>query len=146
MMYSRASKQLVQQSKTYLQRYSKGRAFTTVKQVSSSFSKPNVIASMFAVGAITAGMCNNQELLVHCAAASPYASALKKNGGEVVMLEAHKEKATGILFPGLCNAMQFAGVGVRVKYGFVKVSTDRIIFCKLLLLHELFYLHVHYIQ
>ncbi|GAX12919.1 hypothetical protein FisN_32Lh059 [Fistulifera solaris] len=32
-----------------------------------------------------------------------------------------KEAATGILFPQLCNGMFFAGCGVRVKYGFVKV-------------------------
>ena len=32
-----------------------------------------------------------------------------------------KEAATGILFPQLCNGMYFAGCGVRVKYGFVKV-------------------------
>lgn len=32
-----------------------------------------------------------------------------------------KEKQTGILFPPLCNGMTLAGVGVRVKYVFVKV-------------------------
>ena len=32
-----------------------------------------------------------------------------------------KEPSTGILFPRLCNGMTFAGCGVRVKYGFVKV-------------------------
>lgn len=40
---------------------------------------------------------------------------------EVVMLGPTKEKSTGILFPQLCNGMQFVGCGVRVKYGFVKV-------------------------
>ena len=37
------------------------------------------------------------------------------------MLSPSKEPATGILFPKLCNGMTFAGCGVRVKYGFVKV-------------------------
>jgi hypothetical protein len=32
-----------------------------------------------------------------------------------------KEKATGILFPPLCNGYQLVGSGVRTKYGFVKV-------------------------
>lgn len=37
------------------------------------------------------------------------------------ILSPSKEPATGILFPKLCNGMTFAGCGVRVKYGFVKV-------------------------
>ena len=44
-----------------------------------------------------------------------------KLGGDVVMLGPTKEPGTGILFPHLCNALQFVGCGVRVKYGFVKV-------------------------
>jgi len=44
-----------------------------------------------------------------------------KSGGDVVMLAPTKETATGILFPRLCNGMQFVGCGVRVKWGFVKV-------------------------
>ena len=40
---------------------------------------------------------------------------------EVVMIGPIKEKSSGILFPQLCNGMQFVGCGVRVKYGFVKV-------------------------
>lgn len=32
-----------------------------------------------------------------------------------------KEKATGILFPQLCNGYYLAGTGVRVKYGLIKV-------------------------
>ena len=40
---------------------------------------------------------------------------------EVVMIGPIKEPSTGILFPQLCNGMQFVGCGVRVKYGFVKV-------------------------
>ena len=43
-------------------------------------------------------------------------------GAEPVMLSPTKEEATGILFPSLCNGMSLAGCGVRVKWGFVKVS------------------------
>jgi hypothetical protein len=32
-----------------------------------------------------------------------------------------KETATGIMFPSMCNAMLLVGVGVRIKYVFVKV-------------------------
>jgi len=39
----------------------------------------------------------------------------------VLFLGPVEEKATGILFPAMCNAMTFVGCGVRVKYGFVKV-------------------------
>jgi len=40
---------------------------------------------------------------------------------DILMLEPSKEPRTGIFFPKLCNAMQFVGCGVRIKYGFVKV-------------------------
>ena len=43
-------------------------------------------------------------------------------GAEPVMLSPTKEPATGILFPSLCNGMSLVGCGVRVKWGFVKVS------------------------
>ncbi|KAI2513188.1 hypothetical protein MHU86_1226 [Fragilaria crotonensis] len=41
--------------------------------------------------------------------------------GDVILLGATKEKATGILFPKQCNGFTLAGTGVRIKYGFVKV-------------------------
>ncbi len=47
-------------------------------------------------------------------------------GVELVMLSPSKEPATGILFPKLCNGMTFAGCGVRVKYGFLKVRCGTI--------------------
>ena len=43
-------------------------------------------------------------------------------GGDVLMLGAPvKEKATGILFPQLCNGYSLVGCGVRVKWGLIKV-------------------------
>ena len=52
---------------------------------------------------------------------APARCEMNKSGGDVVMLAPTKEPATGILFPRLCNGMQFVGCGVRVKWGFVKV-------------------------
>lgn len=44
------------------------------------------------------------------------------SGGDVISTgTVVKEPATGILFPQLCNGLYFAGCGVRVKYGFIKV-------------------------
>lgn len=44
------------------------------------------------------------------------------SGGDVFMVGAPvKEKATGIMFPQLCNGMNLAGCGVRVKWGLIKV-------------------------
>ena len=45
------------------------------------------------------------------------------SSGDVVMLQTTKEKATGILFPHLCNGYTLVGTGVRYKFGFVKVSS-----------------------
>ena len=43
-------------------------------------------------------------------------------GGDVISTGTPvKEKATGILFPQLCNGFYLAGCGVRIKYGLVKV-------------------------
>lgn len=50
------------------------------------------------------------------AAASASTTALCDFGGEE-----HKETATGITFPAQVDGLPFAGAGVRVKYGFVKV-------------------------
>ena len=59
---------------------------------------------------------------VHEAQVKTSCSAMKGSGSDVLMLEPHTEASTGIMFPHLCNAMTFAGCGLRVKYGFVKVS------------------------
>lgn len=46
-------------------------------------------------------------------------------GGDVLMVGAPvKEKATGILFPQLCNGYSLVGTGVRVKWGLIKVKKD----------------------
>lgn len=57
-------------------------------------------------------------------------------GGEPVMLSPSKEPATGILFPRLCNGMTLVGCGVRIKWGFVKVSCMHVKFVISILLGE----------
>lgn len=43
-------------------------------------------------------------------------------GGDILMVGAPvKEKATGIMFPQLCNGYSLVGCGVRVKWGLIKV-------------------------
>jgi hypothetical protein len=49
------------------------------------------------------------------------AARLPSSGDVVNMGMPTKEEATGIQFPQLCNAMSLVGVGVRIKYVFVKV-------------------------
>ena len=46
---------------------------------------------------------------------------ISASGDIVSMGMPTKEPATGIQFPQLCNAMTLVGVGVRIKYVFVKV-------------------------
>jgi len=89
-----------------------GVATLTVDHIKNSSSSLSLSFGNYVHGGVT-----------QCAAA-PYNqnnAALAKSGGDVVMLGPTKEKATGILFPNLCNAMTFVGCGVRIKYGFVKV-------------------------
>jgi hypothetical protein len=58
---------------------------------------------------------NNLTQRVLCAAKIP-------TSGDVLSIgKITKEPATGISFPALCNGMSLAGVGVRIKYIFVKV-------------------------
>lgn len=65
---------------------------------------------------------NNNETLHHYSSAAALCSAPPLLGAEATMLSPATEPKTGILFPRLCNGMTFVGCGVRVKYGFVKVS------------------------
>jgi len=49
------------------------------------------------------------------------AARLPSSGDVLSMGTPTKEPQTGILFPSLCNGMNLVGVGVRIKYVFVKV-------------------------
>jgi hypothetical protein len=49
------------------------------------------------------------------------------SGGDVLMVGAPvKEKATGIMFPQLCNGMNLVGTGVRIKWGLIKVREENV--------------------
>jgi hypothetical protein len=65
---------------------------------------------------------NNETLHHYYSSAAALCSAPPLLGAEATMLSPATEPKTGILFPRLCNGMTFVGCGVRVKYGFVKVS------------------------
>ena len=49
------------------------------------------------------------------------AARIPSSGDVVSMGTLTKEPHTGILFPPLCNGLSLVGVGVRIKYVFVKV-------------------------
>lgn len=112
---------------------------TAAMRHSSSLSRQQCRTLGTSTAAATARVTNaNRHRLLHVALAgaagatvlatvttanisAPAGCEMNKSGGEVVMLAPTKEPATGILFPRLCNGMQFVGCGVRVKWGFVKV-------------------------
>jgi hypothetical protein len=52
---------------------------------------------------------------------SMMAARLPTSGDVLIVGMPTTEKATGIQFPQLCNALNLVGVGVRIKYVFVKV-------------------------
>ena len=91
------------------------RAFTTAAGRTASNSSTRLALALFVGGtvAVTATYPTPRSLL---AAPPPVLGGDVINTGTPV-----KEKATGILFPQLCNGYYLAGCGVRIKYGFVKV-------------------------
>jgi hypothetical protein len=50
-----------------------------------------------------------------------YSFLAARNGDAVGIGMPTQEPVTGIFFPALCNGMQLVGVGLRIKYVFVKV-------------------------
>lgn len=86
---------------------------TTSRRAASSSSRYWMTAGALTVVAATAAL------------AEPDRAALDARriptSGDVLMVGPIKEKATGILFPQLCNGYTLVGCGVRVKYGFIKV-------------------------
>lgn len=108
-------------------------ASTTMKHASSRLSSSSsadqakalaLITTTTAAGFLT--LCNlHQQNSSHFnfedEQKSLFPMSNKTTSCEVVMIGPIKEPSSGILFPQLCNGMQFVGCGVRVKYGFVKV-------------------------
>jgi len=130
MLFTRASNQLHQQTR-YLTRYLSTSTATKLKPAAISSNKTTQLALLLTtagVASYTIHQSSQSQAVAKCAA---YTSSLAKRGGDVVMLGPTKEPTTGILFPNLCNAMTFVGCGVRIKYGFVRVSFQ----CKMQVLH-----------
>ena len=71
------------------------------------------VAAVVTVAAIAASYDQEQH--------ASLASRIPTSGDVVSMGIPTKEKATGILFPSLCNGYTLVGTGVRIKYVFVKV-------------------------
>jgi len=64
---------------------------------------------------VVAATSEKENKLASCAAKIP-------TGGDVIQMGTPvKERATGIMFPQLCNGYTLVGCGVRIKYAFVKV-------------------------
>lgn len=87
---------------------------------SSSYSSSRSYADWILVGVVatTASLIHNKS---KDRKTTLLAASLPSSGDIISAGVPLKEPATGILFPQLCNGYYFAGCGVRVKYGFVKV-------------------------
>ena len=72
------------------------------------------VAAVVTVAAIAATCDQKQQY-------ASLASRIPSSGDVVSIGTPTKEKATGILFPSLCNGYTLVGTGVRIKYMFVKV-------------------------
>jgi len=122
-----STKRAIQTSSSRVQRQAHAaitnNATTASLSASASASTQNAASTFFLIGGgaiaiLTIGGTNyHQDATI----TTTQCSALSKSGGDIVMLAPHKERSTGIMFPGLCNGMSFTGCGVRIKYGFVKV-------------------------
>mmetsp|Transcript_9296 Transcript_9296/g.13822 ORF Transcript_9296/g.13822 Transcript_9296/m.13822 type:complete len:284 (+) Transcript_9296:194-1045(+) len=103
---------------------SKNIAIKTGSSSSSSNNNKLIQYSILTAGIVTlvsATAANNNVPNGSSKDTTTFCDYIKKTGGEIVMLGPTKEGSTGILFPHLCNGLQFVGCGVRVKYGFIKV-------------------------
>jgi hypothetical protein len=90
--------------------YSARIILSTTDAGTASSSSALYAAAFFATAAVALNTASTTKM-----------DAAMPTSGDVIMLGATKEKATGILFPKQCNGFMLAGTGVRVKYGFVKV-------------------------
>ena len=99
---------------------------TSKSTSTSSFRHVNLAAavSMGVVGLFVASNLVEEDGLIgnQFNSKSALCAAKVPTSGDVLSIgKVTKEPQTGILFPELCNAMVLAGVGVRIKYVFVKV-------------------------
>ena len=115
-----ATRRLLQSSFQSIQKSARRSIMSNVAKMEAPvFSTTNAQRKLIQYSIITTG------LITFLTTVMPTAADDNQNANrtlcEIIMLGPTKEKSTGILFPQLCNGMQFVGCGVRVKYGFVKV-------------------------
>jgi hypothetical protein len=79
------------------------------------------IASVVAVGAAAVIVEDRENPNTRTTYISQMAARIPTSGDVLSVGKITKEPATGLAFPELCNGMTLAGVGVRIKYVFVKV-------------------------
>ncbi len=96
-------------------RRSLSRRFLSTAAVAKNASRSSHLAAVAAVGVAVAVTMHYQDHSTLNAARIP------TSGDVLSMGIPTKEAQTGIFFPQLCNGMNLVGVGVRVKYVFVKV-------------------------
>jgi hypothetical protein len=95
---------------------------TSRRLLSSQHAAASDSSSGMATGAVVAGAL--AVTLVVADQKNPYtlnAARIPTSGDVVSVGTLTKEQQTGIAFPPLCNGMSLVGVGVRIKYVFVKV-------------------------
>ena len=104
-------------SRTILRRPAMARGVRALATSTATSQGRSVATVMFLGGAAALGAA------VVCPQPRAFlAAAVPTLGGDIINTGTPvKEKATGILFPQLCNGFYLAGCGVRIKYGFVKV-------------------------
>uniref|UniRef100_A0A7S3L7L1 Chalcone isomerase domain-containing protein n=1 Tax=Amphora coffeiformis TaxID=265554 RepID=A0A7S3L7L1_9STRA len=94
------------------------RPLTTLSRTAAASSTSRLATTVVLIGAGAAAAYVTSTTPAQRA----YMAASMPLGGDIISAgKPVKEKATGILFPALCNGYYFAGCGVRIKYGFVKV-------------------------
>jgi hypothetical protein len=109
-------------------RFSARRAATSFSrrlQSTAAVAKNAPRSSQLAAGAVVAGALTVAVTLQYQDQLYPritFNAARIPTSGDILSAGTPtKEAQTGILFPPLCNGMSLAGVGVRIKYVFVKV-------------------------
>lgn len=126
MMNSSGTRLLFSQFSPVAYRYANGtktiqrRLLSQASRLNIKTTSSSMACTMSAVAVLTATTLTTAAALTNmktCVADSRIAAT-----GDIIQTGVPvKEKATGILFPKLCNGLFLTGCGVRIKYGFIKV-------------------------
>lgn len=112
-----ASSRLAARQVSRVWRHSTRRSFTGHARQAASRSSSTLATTAVLGTALTMAVLLNDRY----PSVTFNAAVVPLSGDVLSMGTPTKESQTGILFPQLCNAMNLAGVGVRIKYIFVKV-------------------------